>query len=580
MRSTVLSALLAALLAVALLATLVPLEGFWITDDANRFIQTANFAAHARVDIVHPGGRFDPAGRHVPLGGHHFQRRDGRLYSFYPFVFPLLAWPLYALAGTPGLYVLPVLGFAACAALLALGLVQRDVSPRHAPWLAVALTSSTPLVFYALTFWEHTLAAGLFAGGTWLAFRAGRLLHAGFGSWAGAGALLGAATVLREEGYVLTAAFALGWAVSRPGRRSALWGILAGWTTVLLPWWAVNLSLFGNPLGLHAAVYAALPGPPDVFNAAGRLTDTVRAVWVYLLQWHPDWRWAVAGSLPLVFAVFAGLAATPGARTWWLRIGALALAAAGCATLTTLTLLDPAPLAGTLYRQSLLPGVPVAALVLVSARSLWKSGTPASRCLLALCAAGVGGLCLSLRTADMGIIWGPRHFLMLVPALLILAWEAAEALTREAPGRGARNLARGLIATLLGIGLLLQAHGIGLLAARKRATRDLAAAVTAMRPAAVVTDVFWVPEELAAIYLSTPVFDAADDAGVAEVLDRVDTDTPGAIVVLALSPRFSRLRETDLPDGAEIVARLRARTPRVEFLELVLYACRLHPNRL
>lgn len=574
MRPIVTSALLAALIGVVSFATFVPLEGFWITDDANRYLQTANFAAHGRLDIVHPGARLDPGGRHVPLAGHHFQRRGGRLYSFYPFAFPILAWPGYALTGIPGLYLFPLLGFAACAALLASELRRRGVGPRLLPWLAPLLLCATPLVFYALVFWEHTLATALFTGGMWLALHAGDQRHPGLWRRLGAGAILGGATVLREEGYVLTAAFALGWVVSHPGRRAAVGTVLAGWVAIVLPWWMVNLRLFGNVLGLHASVYAALPPSPEGGAAAGPFADVMRSLWVYLLQWHPDRLLAIAGALPLVLAAAAGLllpASHRGGR--WLT-GALALATAGSALLVVLTLLDPAPLIGTLHRQSLLPGIPIAALVLIAGRRLWGGGSPVTRCLLATSAAGVAGLGLGLRTADMGIIWGPRHFLMLVPALLALTPDAAGVVLGAATGRGWKRLTATLIAGLVGLGLLLQAHGLGLLSARKRATRDLAAAVAEMQPVAVVTDVYWVPEELAAIYLTVPVFDAADPSALVEVLDGIRAGSPNALVVLALSPSFSRLRETDLPFGTEIVARLHARAPRVELLELVLYAVR------
>jgi hypothetical protein len=135
----------------------------------------------------------------------------------------------------------------------------------------------------------------------------------------------------------------------------------------------------------------------------------------------------------------------------------------------------------TLFTQGFFPTVPLAFAVLLSGQR--------DRFLLATIACGVLLTPLLLNQSDFGLIWGSRHFLWLVP---LVAVAAAPALRRS-------RSAAVVTAILIVAGLALQAQGIRLLRNKLQFSEQLLRAASAPgKP--IVTDVFWIPEDLAALY--------------------------------------------------------------------------------
>jgi hypothetical protein len=418
-------ALLAAVvagMALVLLAT-QPRDVYWGPDSGNRFIQLRSF--------LRTGGL---AVDDAPQAAHHFVQVAGRVYSFYSPAFPLASAPFYALLGTWGLFLLPLAGTLAIVMLLS-PLLERDYLP-----IATAAVFATPLFWYTLVFWEHTLAAALALGAYVLLVRERPFA-------AGLVAALGA--VFREEGYVMIAAVAVALVLTR---RRVVLPFLTGTLVPLLPLWSFNWMTFGHPLGLHAAVYTSLGG--------------LRASnwWIYLFEF----------------------------RAW------------------------PHVLRDTLSTQGFFPAVPLAC-ALAFARD---------RFLLIVIAAGLLLTPLALNQADFGIIWGPRHFLWLVP---LVAVAVAPALRRSRASAAALVL-------LIALGVALQIQGIRLLRAKLRFSEDLLhAAAAAHKP--IVTDVFWVPEDLAALRVTLV---RNDDELPATPLLFIATRTTRVISARPLAPRIVR----------------------------------------
>ena len=185
--------------------TLVPEVGYW--------------AAPAD-----PTGTFHPLYHTYLRGGHWIQ------VTSLPFVYAGL--PLYDMAGTRGLLVLPVLG-SLLAALAARRLARRLGS--RSGWAAFWLVgAASPMLFYAGDFWEHSAAVGLALMSIALALEAVDTTGPrGLGMAALAGLLAGLGAVLRSEVLVYVAAFGLGVIFLGDRRRAWLhWplgiGVVAG----------------------------------------------------------------------------------------------------------------------------------------------------------------------------------------------------------------------------------------------------------------------------------------------------------------------------------------------------------------
>jgi hypothetical protein len=176
---------------------------------------------------------------------------DGRRYLKDPVFFPLVTAPLLAAFGWPGLYVLPVVSLWAVwiAFLLLARLLQ--VGPVTSSLALAAIVFASPLTLYGAMYWEHTLAVALSFGG--IALLAADGDARGWRCVAG-GALVALSAWFRSEHYWLVAVLALLAVASRPLglglRRVPL--VLAGLIVPMAALTAVNLALYGHPLGPHA----------------------------------------------------------------------------------------------------------------------------------------------------------------------------------------------------------------------------------------------------------------------------------------------------------------------------------------
>jgi hypothetical protein len=552
---------------------LLPKEVFWITDGGNRCIQVQSFARLAAPEIAYPARHLDPELRFFPWGGHHFQTVGGRIVSFYPPYFALLSLPGYRLRGLAGLYVLPLAAAIATLLLFPLLLAETGLTAVRAAATA-GLGLATPLLFYGLTFWEHSLAVLLSLAAAVLLLRAGRLgrsLEA-----LGAGVLLALSTALREEGYVISLALlaAFLWAYRAPRPGAALAG---SWLAVMAPFWWLQERMFGAALGIHAATYGGLFAPAQggglgalAREAGAKLGDFA----FYLLRFHPD-PW-VSGVLavPWVLVFLAGLRRRQ--ETSALDLGLLGLGTATGAVLAILLIGDPRGVFDTLFTQGLLPHSPFLLLVLLGLRSLLAAGAArADRFLAGACALFAVLVVLPLHRADVGIIWGPRHFLAIYPLLAVLSLLALRDLWRGAARPAQRRVLAVLAAALVVLGVAIEGHGIRLLARKQAGTERILAAVRAAPGRAVVTDAYWLTEELAALYFEREFLEVHSADDYRDALDRLARAGHGEATVV-LSRSYGRLSPAAMADlRARTVAGHMVVTPGLEFLDVAVFTVQL-----
>ncbi len=508
------------LLQLALLVWL-PRDVFWVTDEGNRFIQVQSLV-RGRVEapaVEYPGRAIDPELRFLPDGGVHFLRRHGAVLPYYPPYFPWLAAPLYEALGSWGLWVLPLASAAGC--LVVFVLLMAELGVDRWRWLGVlALGLGSPLLFYGLTFWEHSLSLLLVLGGLTLLLAGMRRER-----WAVvllAGVLLGLSTVLREEGYVVIAAAVaaqlLAWRRVWPAV-----GLAGGWLSVMLPLWLVQKHAFGAWLGFHAGIYDHMMGAGGL---AGEIAGELHDAWFYLARLNPDPWLAAVLCLPLVLLLV-------GPRRWrraalWAAVGAAAVAAG-------LVIAAPEPFARVLDTQVLLLHVPLLVIVVVLAAPLWRHGAPA-RFALSLVALYSILAVVPLHRHDVGLIWGPRHFLPVIPLVLALAMLAAERGDGPFPLRQLRLA----VVALVVVSIALQLDGVRLLAMKKEASERLVKVLEQSPGMPVVTDAFWLAEDAASLYYTRPFFFAYTDGDLVQLLGRLEGAGVRRLVVV-LGGRYRTL---------------------------------------
>lgn len=175
--------ILAGVLFTLYLQWLIKDETFFSGDGGLKFVLTKQLSlGNFRFDLDLPAvtwvrnlweSGLYPLGTEEPF----IYRQFGRYYMPFPYTFPLVTAPLYAIFGFRGLYIIPLfslwsiwIGFYIVCQRLKLGSAITAIA------LAILIFSS-PLTMYSAMYWEHTLAVALAFYGvvTVLAPRSGEL---------------------------------------------------------------------------------------------------------------------------------------------------------------------------------------------------------------------------------------------------------------------------------------------------------------------------------------------------------------------------------------------------------------------
>jgi hypothetical protein len=196
----------------------------------------------------------------------------------------------------------------------------------------------------------------------------------------------------------------------------------------------------------------------------------------------------------------------------------------------------------TLYTQGFVTSVPLSIAMLLT--------KPRDTFLLVTIATGLLLTPLLLNQEDFGIIWGPRHFLWLVPLVVVAV---APALRRS-------RVSAAVTIALVVAGIAIQFAGLRLL--REKLAFSEALLRTAEGPGKqIVTDVFWIPEDLAAIYGQHAI-----------VFVKRDDEIPRGPLVF-IGSRATRV-VSGRPLAGRILGRMPIRVAADPMLEAIVLDCR------
>lgn len=195
LRGLTIGSILLTMLMQGVIWRMLPRDTFWGLDPGARFFQVINFSLQNQ-SLAYSGQVLDPAQRFVPFKPPFAFEHMGKVYGIYNPLFVALSSLFYRLFSFDGLYIIPLLS--SFATLVLTTLLIREVAPRWQALIPLVVGLGSPLLFYALTFWEHTLGVGLATGSVLLCYRS----HQRNAPWSGlflAGIAAGFAFVFRPE---------------------------------------------------------------------------------------------------------------------------------------------------------------------------------------------------------------------------------------------------------------------------------------------------------------------------------------------------------------------------------------------
>lgn len=475
--------------------------------------------------------------------------------------------------GFAGVYFLPLLFSLVC--LLCTALLIRVLNGEESVSTGVLLLGlCTPFLFYSITFWEHTFAVALTTGALLLIVAPP---HASPRRHLIAGMLVGLSTIFREEGYIYFPALALSvLLVSPPGsvranRFPCFLHLLAGWLIFVLPLWIFQQQLYGHFLGAHAVMN---PSPLlDFFRTfkPEYLTHVLSNFFVFLFEYHPDSVFKVVLVIPHILLVLSGLF-YPQKK---LIIALILTAGVTNAILLIEMVRNPQPVWNTLFTQGLVPGVAFSLIAFSFLGSFLSKADYAARFLASLLLLYLAGSCLNLNQNVFGIIWGPRHFLPVMPVLAALAVLALRRVRSEPLWAGHRKLFLPAAAALVAVSLCAQIFGLFTMHVKRDASARLREAVLKSKPQAVVTDAYWVPEELSTLFFEMPFYQVDSPSELHDLLLRLKEGEVNEFLFLA-SKKYRKLPET----SASLLLKMSIQRellifPKAELLDTALLFCSL-----
>ena len=172
---------------------------------------------------------------------------------------------------------------------------------------------------------------------------------------------------------------------------------------------------------------------------------------------------------------------------------------------------------------------------------------------------------------DLGLIWGARHFMPILPFLLMPSWIGWRAIL----GRHRR-----LFRLILAAGAAIQCYGIYALWHVADEGATLSRLLETAEPKTVVTDVFFLPEQTPRVFFAKTVVEITDDN--ADELLRKLRQRGEKEFLLVVSPGFRRITD---PTVAKIISAappvaeplVFRREPGSGFMELYIARCRFTP---
>jgi hypothetical protein len=508
----------------------LPKSVFWSPDEGAKFLDLhtlLNRRGESIYQVPYPGQRLDPD--YVFYPGASAQSAfpqplaDGQVDFSWSIWFPLISVIPFKLLGAPGLYVIPLVSGLMIVALS--GWLTHRFMPAATPLVIVMVGLGSPIFFYALLFWEHTLATLLGLVALWQAIRAYEL--GGWRRWFAlllTGFLLVGAIALRSEMLAYAVALSIGGTLGLIMHQRRYFQSRAIFRNPyeLLTIMVVGLILFALFAGLNNAfdflIGRGWVGPrfgKDIGSVLSRLQET--SFWYnffssYLLEmWiNAPWSSHLAPVLPLWLA-------------WLSLVGVI---------LSGLIIFTPLPVQSRfLMATSLLIGsVSIYALFLPQPyRSIHSLFLPAPYLVLAILMWGyarqqkcfpvtlltsttvlyliLGTVATAIKQGgkELALEWGARYMLIIYPLLSICAVVGMYHFYRTVTTSKLKYLLLGLSLILLFVGIQYQIRGIREIQTTKN---SLVAQATVMETIyqPIVTDLWWLSSALATRFVEQEMY--------------------------------------------------------------------------
>lgn len=532
------------------LATLVmlPKDIFWSPDEGARFIiaQILNPNSDKPNHLGYPGAKMDPVYKFHPSiyqkGMYPTPKADGTIKYAWSIWFPMITGWLYTKRGFSGLYLIPLVS--GLLIVIMTWHLSNFLNNPYPFWTVILVGLGTPIYFYSVVYWDHTLASllGILALFGLVRYRRPVI------QWLWLVLLpLIIAVILRVEMLSFTLSLALTFGIANSLKVSTSQlpreKIHIGKTQINLNHtFSQNFRIFRTPLLVAMAIgfflvffKFLLPNLPerhylDIRQFFGALTNSTNP-------------WKVGSSLILRMSkhlphLLINYSAAEGLHypEYVNLVGCIALILCLVGAFIRSTFLKYAlPIPGFVilvslglytifssqpYRSlhGLFISAPFGAVFVYPLVEGWRKRNY-SDVMVSLCASMYfvigSGVILGIRSSRVetrwpGLEWGSRYLLTIYPIFVLLSLKFLNNMRKAHPLGLIKYLITGLIGLMMLSGILLQVRGIWMLKQSKQRISSWQGYLQNQLPDAVVSDIWWIPASLAKYFTEHEMYAIRD----------------------------------------------------------------------
>ncbi|MBQ9502038.1 MAG: hypothetical protein IJU70_07780 [Lentisphaeria bacterium] len=454
------AAMLTALLLLSLAQALLPAAPVWITDNGNKYIIMRNFAQYGQLTVRHdiPGN--------YPAGGFHFRATPAGYRSFYPEFFPVVSALPWRLFGDFGATLLPLLA----------GVLLAGAAAKRFGFICGVLTLfAAPCAFYSLLLWEM-IPAVLAAFIALMLMRDGKFFRGAL--------LLGLGLFLREEMYFIGASAGLVLLFRKAWRD--LGRLCAGSLLGALPVWLAQYLMTGHVLGFHGSAYYL--NNRQGFSPADELAGVFWNYFQHLFRFETLPYFALFGLLAVALGFFRGGPVRKMKAPLLAAAALLFLAGAYRFTGSSALCYTAALCAGFVTT------LPLGWGFWANRRQVSASLSGRTRFLAAVTVVYTFLVPPLLTRHDVGLFWGARHFLFVMPFVVFFSLRSARFM------KGGKALLAGLAA----VSVIWQLCGFAALSRVAWESDNFTQAVLRADPAGITaSDLFFLPEQTPKLFFES-----------------------------------------------------------------------------
>ena len=502
-------------IAISILVILLPWGPIWITDNGNKYMIMRNYLTSGSCSF------FSNVVELFPNGGFHFVQIGNLFKSFYPEHLPVFTAYLYKFFGEFACSIPSILSS------FLIVIFCFYYFPKYCRnLLTLLLIFTTPLLFYSTLLWEM-LPSCVFAILGLLLLKKEKFFLCGL--------TLGLGLWLREELYFLYGSIFLALLLTKQVKGaflSCLAFIIAGSSL-----WTKELIVNGNILGIHGANYL-FNNRTEEFSLISEVIGIFTNYYQHLI------RFEVGGYyfkyLTIAVIIFSFILGSIKGNKNFLKTKIVTIYIASFMQLfLALKLFQyPSLSYATGVTMGLFTSIPTILGFLLNWRNLLLNKKQFIKLTSIYCFIYIIFVPTILTRFDIGLTWGPRHFMVILPQLLLLSYFSYASM-------GILSKNRKLLSLSVLAAVIMQLFSLYALYFVSHESSAFEKIVNQRKEKIVVSDIFFLPEQTPRIFFNKKFYEVKDAKEVAALINELKKNNEDEFLLI-LSKQFRKINDQDL----------------------------------